>query len=300
MNEAKLAESSACTYSLYIKQLPEPIDFESTSVKDALNMLKAQVTFPAIKSAYRKYLKFKKKTEDYDVDTLRDIGFIQNELSDIDAGNTSTLTKTEVLEKYLDPKEITEFHRHAQQVTPSRFHTLGDSTQKCAEFKLLPVFLFETAARIAEALNVTTTDIDFEEGRVTIRRGKRGKTRYVHIDQSLSLLQNHISRFDIDGELFLFDRETEYWKIRYEMIRIGNHDDLKFGDVTPHWFRHSYATDWCIKELKKGRGKAEVKEEIRNFLGHEDTSTTEAYIHAAEELTKKNIYREHGGFNLEL
>ncbi|MFA9427034.1 tyrosine-type recombinase/integrase [Natronorubrum sp. A-ect3] len=295
-----LSDTSARNYALWLKQLPEPLDFHTQDLEHILAMIKAQVTFPAIRSAYKKYLQFKRDTENYSIDQLKDLDFVRNEIDQIDVASESRLTKTEVMKKYLDTDEVAEFHRKTQDISPPRFKTLDDPQRKCAEFKLLPVFLFETAARIAEALRVTTTDLDFEDGQVTIREGKRGKRRTVDIDKSVTLLQDHITRFDIDGELFLFDREQEYWKLRYEMIRIGNNAALKFGDVTPHWFRHSYATNWCVKELQKGRGIAEVKEEIRDYLGHDDTSTTEVYIHAAEELTRDNIYREHGGFQLSI
>jgi hypothetical protein len=52
-------------------------------------------------------------------------------------------------------------------------------------------------------------NLDLDEGRVKIRYGKEGKTRRVDIDRSISLFQEPISRFDVDGELFLLDRETK-------------------------------------------------------------------------------------------
>jgi integrase len=45
--------------------------------------------------------------------------------------------------------------------------------------------------------------------------------------------------------------------------------------------------------------KGEVKDQIREYLGHNDQQTTEAYIHAAEDLRRDNIY-EDGEFELEI
>lgn len=116
------------------------------------------------------------------------------------------------------------------------------------------------------------------------------------MDHSFDRLQQIIADHDITGYLFSFDRGDDYWKIRYELIKAGN--ELFGLDVTPHWFRHSYATNWAIKELRKGRGKGDVKEEISDYLGHEDVKTTEVYLHAAKEIDRDNIYDEHGGFDL--
>jgi hypothetical protein len=64
--------------------------------------------------------------------------------------------------------------------------------------------------------------------------------------------------------------------------------------------RHSFATNWVIKEYKKTGRWAEAKERVHAYLDHDQMTTTEAYIGAGKELERDNIFAEQGGFDLDV
>jgi integrase len=230
------------------------------------------------------------------MDTRRKVNHVLAELDSWDPKRSEGLTKTDVIAQYLRVDEIQDFHTYIKRNTrPREFRR---SKRKTDEFKMLPLFLFETACRIKEALNLKVAHIDFEENKIMVHDGKGGKARPVNINDSAPLVKQHIEEYDITGDLFAIDRDsTEYDLLTDKFKQVG---EKLFGrKVTSHWFRHSFATNWAILRFEEGLPKGEVKDQIREYLGHNDQQTTEAYIHAAEDLRRDNIY-EDGEFELEI
>lgn len=297
-----LQESSRKMYSKYVARLDKPLN-PTEKPEETINKLEAIVTNSPVKAAFKKYIKFKKETTELDLDDRKTIDFVRQQLEDINIKDQSGVTKEEIIKKYLTVDQAKSFQKEANSLEKSRFQVFASTKNENAgrfwrEFKLLPYFLLETALRINECLKLRTEDLDFTEGDVMVRYGKGNQVRKVNFNQTKEKIKKFVEDFNIEANIFAYDREKHYWKIRYEMLRIGT--KLYDRKVTPHWFRHSFATNWAIKRIKEGEGRGNIKEEIQEYLGHSDQKTTEQYIHAAKELEKDNIFEKHGSFDLEI
>lgn len=290
-----LADSTIEEYGNKIHKLDRPLDFTGMELEEVLNTLEIVISRGESRSAFKRYLNFLKRRKEWPLQARRDVNFVKSELDDWDLKTSTRLTKSDVMEKYLRVEQVQEFHTHIKRNTrPGAFK---DSRRKTEEYKMLPVFLFETAMRIGAALSVKVGNIDFEEKSI-ILTGKGGKTRKVNIHQSAAPLKQHIDRYDLQTDVFALDRDDDYHALNDRFKRVGQ--DLFGRAVTAHWFRHSFATNWAIKQKQEGEPVGEVKDQIREYLGHDKVITTEKYIGAAEELMRDNIYEVSGGFELRL
>ncbi len=145
-------------------------------------------------------------------------------------------------------------------------------------------FLFQTAARVSEAVNVRLSDCEVRRDHVAVDivRGKGGKRRGVFI--TVELFEEIRSLYPGDAWLFgkaeggHVTRHAVYMMVKRIGARIGR------GDIHPHSVRHSWASAAVgVLGLAKTSG----------YLGHSDTATTaKFYLHgkaSAAEITAFNI-----------
>ena len=288
------AESTAKEYGKKVAKLGEPIDFENMEYEEIINPLNYKISRGEGRAAVKSYFNYLRRAKGYPVEVRQKIALITLELDEWDLRTSSNLNKPDIKRKYLEVEEIQNFQRQVERKTkPEGFRA---SRRKSDEFRVIPLFLFETACRIKEALTIRVENIDWGENKIHLSHTKRGKVRDVNIDQSASKLEKLIDRYDIEsGQLFEISRESDYKLLNSRLKRTG--DQLFGKNVTAHWFRHSFATNMAIKLLAEGYSKGEAKEEIRDYLGHGSVDTTEKYIGAAQELDRENIYDKYGGFD---
>lgn len=301
-------------YAAYIKRLDEPLRLDKYGLEEAVSILQDAVRTGPVRAAFKKYLQYLKSTQDLSIDQMRDVAFLQDELDDIELDEGKPLTKSEVLRKYLRRSEIQELMDYINSdLGPSDFD--GDEW-RYDEFRVLPILLFETGCRIGEVIGkqndpegtgLRLADVDFDDNKVRIRNAKGGKDRIVHFNDAAPLLEEFVEKYGIEsGKLFYIP----YWKQNYEFKKAGKQ---LFGfpgpaeptgkneyRLTAHWMRHSFATNWVIKQYKKTGRWAEAKERVHEYLDHDQMATTEAYIGAAKELEQDNIYDEEGGFDIDV
>lgn len=139
--------------------------------------------------------------------------------------------------------------------------------------------LYCTGMRISELLNLSTHDINFGD-QVILVRGKGSKQRFVpFVDSVAELLheyQNQVRpvllKFNQSDTLFLNNRGGKlsrmgFWKI---LRKITLEAGIK-QDITPHTFRHSFAT-----HLLEGGVNLRI---VQVLLGHSSLNTTQIYTH---------------------
>ena len=140
---------------------------------------------------------------------------------------------------------------------------------------LLVLFLFDTGARITEALTLHVQDIDFNNLLVTLD-GKGRKQRIVPFSPEL---RRPLFRWIQDQKLKSSDRAFgtsvgTLWS-RHNVLRniktLCSHLGFEPPARTTHALRHTYATNY----LRRG-GNVFL---LQRSLGHNDLSTTRAYIH---------------------
>lgn len=145
--------------------------------------------------------------------------------------------------------------------------------------RLLAEFLFQTGARVSEALGVKLSDIkDVNVYSEVVVLGKGGKARTLLVKSELLERAARCYR----GKEYVFETRngTPYDRnyILREFLRASKR--ILGKRVSPHCARHSFAT-WTLARTKKVKGLSE-------YLGHSDVSTTlNLYVHEkleAEEL----------------
>jgi integrase/recombinase XerC len=172
-------------------------------------------------------------------------------------------------------------------------------------------FLYSTGCRVGEASNLTLDRLDLAGGSARVM-GKGSKERVVFlagpaksaIGRYLPLRSERLRRLGAQasgagaaGKDFLFvnargGRLTERgieWIIQGYAERSGAGCDSVPRSVTPHAFRHSFATHLV------GRG-ADIRA-VQELLGHASVSTTQVYAHVDMERLRK-VYEQshpHGG-----
>jgi integrase/recombinase XerD len=163
-----------------------------------------------------------------------------------------------------------------QTLTPEQVDTLLRSCDRSTllgvrDFAML-LTLYSTGVRASELANLTTGDVDWNRGLITIRRGKGGKFRVVplgsKVDKSLDKYLSHPQRPDQD-HLFLTQAGTPInYKTMHSLLqRVERHTGIH---CNAHTFRHTAA----ITYLRNG-GRVET---LRAMLGH---TTMEMTLHYA-------------------
>jgi len=157
--------------------------------------------------------------------------------------------------------------------------------------------LYASGIRISELTGLRVRDLRLDEGMAVVQ-GKGEKQRFVPLGGSaVRAVQRYLreARPDQDrgqsqGFIFLNHHgrqlsRTGAWKIVRRHVDAARAAGTQLGKVTPHTFRHSFATHL----LENGAGLAAVQE----MLGHADISTTQIYTH----VDRSFLVEEHRRFH---
>lgn len=151
--------------------------------------------------------------------------------------------------------------------------------------------LFATGIRISELCSLKPESIDFESGNILIY-GKGAKERILQIGNPdvVSALKLYQETFKDDiascGYFFvnrmkhrLSDQSVRFMINKYtELAGIQQH-------ITPHMFRHSFATLLLEQDV-------DIRY-IQKILGHSSISTTEIYTHVSNIKQKDILFHKH-------
>lgn len=151
--------------------------------------------------------------------------------------------------------------------------------------------LFATGMRISELCSLKPSDIDLESRNILIY-GKGAKERIIQLGNqeviaALILYQETFSEdMEVCGYFFvnrlkqkLSDQSVRFMINRYtELAGISQH-------ITPHMFRHSFATLLLEQDV-------DIRY-IQKMLGHSSISTTEIYTHVSNAKQKDILVHKH-------
>lgn len=160
---------------------------------------------------------------------------------------------------------------------------------------MLFLFIYNTGARISEALSVNVDDIDFEHRIVRIiGKGSKERALFFSLSTKKELL-DYIER----RKVFLFDKGRSQEKglfvsnrgLRLPLSSAHNIFDFYRERLhwqkafTPHTLRHSFATHMV------DRG-ADIRF-VQELLGHESISTTQIYTHTSQKALHDVYMKSH-------
>lgn len=188
-----------------------------------------------------------------------------------------------------DPTESLELktpHRQPPEVlTVSEIESIlakpDSTTKKGIRDKAILEFLYATGARVSELTDLTVTQLFLKDGFVRLF-GKGKKERLVPIGKmAIKFLNIYLDKVrpvfvksgrSTDAIFLNQDRGTALSRMAiWNIIQEYTHAAGIEKHITPHTFRHSFAT-----HLLEGGADLRVVQEL---LGHADISTTEIYTH---------------------
>ncbi|MDR1500537.1 MAG: site-specific tyrosine recombinase XerD [Tannerellaceae bacterium] len=153
--------------------------------------------------------------------------------------------------------------------------------------------LYSCGLRVSELTSLRYSDVHFKEGFIKVE-GKGGKQRLVPISETaLGEIRNYLYdrnratiRKGYEDILFISRRGTALSRVMvFHIIKQQSEMAGIQKNVSPHTFRHSFAT-----HLLEGGANLRA---IQEMLGHENITTTEIYTHLDREFLRKEILEHH-------
>jgi site-specific recombinase XerD len=170
---------------------------------------------------------------------------------------------------YLEPEEV----RYLLE-QPDRAHPGG-----CRDHALL-LFLYNTGARVSEALDVRVRDIDAFGAPHVRLRGKGGKERLCPLWRETLMALKRLPAMGSgapDQPIFVNARGARLTRDgvahllrKYATLAARRPSALRWPRITPHMLRHS-----CAVALLQAGVDVSV---IRDYLGHASVATTSRYL----------------------
>jgi len=242
-----------------------------------------KIDFEVIRS-YLKFLyslKYSNKTISRHLSSLR--SFFKYLLKENIIENNPTLLIGTPKKEIRLPNFISEIDLEKLFGIPNTKEPLGDRDE------LILRMFYATGIRLSELANIKVSDIDFYNRRIRIF-GKGSKERYVLYGSNC---HKSLERYLNNGRLKLLKNENDYLflnnkgenlssgGIEYIINKIVKKGNTTNNHITPHTFRHTFATSM----LNEGSDLVTVKE----LLGHSNLSTTSIYTHVSNEHLR-NVY----------
>lgn len=153
--------------------------------------------------------------------------------------------------------------------------------------------LYSCGLRVSELISLRYSDVYFDEGFIRVE-GKGSKQRLVPISETaIREIKNYLldrNRMAVkkgfEDILFLSRRGTALSRIMvFHIIKQQTEMAGVHKNVSPHTFRHSFAT-----HLLEGGANLRA---IQEMLGHEKITTTEIYTHIDRQFLRKEILEHH-------
>lgn len=192
------------------------------------------------------------------------------------------------LPKFLTQEEIDQILNNIKIETPSGYRN-----------RTILELLYATGMRISELSGLNFEDLNLENNEIRVL-GKGGKERIVlvsnkakeflnkYIKTARYMVQKEGNKEKPTEESPVFINKTGY-RLQPQSVRLAIKDVVEKiklpKDVTPHVFRHSFAT----KLLEKGADLRVVQE----LLGHSSISNTQIYTHVTTERLKQAYNSAH-------
>jgi len=168
------------------------------------------------------------------------------------------------------------------------------STPEGARNRAMIEMLYGSGLRVSELIGLKLNNLFFEEGFMRIF-GKGNKERLVPLgSEAAKFLQTYVNEWRChvsikpgnENLVFLNRRGTGISRVMiFKIIKTLIEDVGLKKNVSPHTFRHSFATHLI-------EGGADLRA-VQEMLGHESITTTEVYTHLDKDFLKQTIQEFH-------
>ncbi len=295
------------SWSLYIKQFKNYLKLERALASNSIDAYTRDVT------KLMEFLNMHKKIPDplqvLPVDLLDFIKFI-NELGLSPYSQARIVSGIKGFYKYLsyenlisvDPSELIELPRLGRKLPDTLsiheidqlFETIDMSKASGPRDRAMAETIYSAGLRVSELVNLKISNIYEDVGFLRIL-GKGNKERLTPIGKSAlkfiksyqSEVRNHM-QIKSGHEDYLFLNRFGNKISRVSVFNLIKNLALRAGinkKISPHTFRHSYATHLI-------EGGADLRA-VQEMLGHESITTTEIYTHLDRDYLKQIIKEFH-------
>ena len=151
--------------------------------------------------------------------------------------------------------------------------------------------LFATGARVSEICNLTPSSIDLENHNIRIfGKGSKGRMIQIENPEVLKVLQTYYDLFQEDIRIcgFFFVNKLHHRLAEQSVREIIRKYTVMTGvniHITPHMFRHSFATLLLDEDV-------DIRY-IQKLLGHSSITTTQIYTHVSMAKQKEILSVKH-------
>lgn len=165
-------------------------------------------------------------------------------------------------------------------------NSIDDSTQKGLRDRAILETLYSCGVRVSEVVTLRLCDLFFGEGYIRVT-GKGDKERLVPISAPLktkisAYLEYRQGVKSNEESLFLSNRGKPLTRVMiFTIIKNATRLSGVNKRVSPHTFRHSFATHLL-------NGGASIRQ-VQEMLGHENISTTEIYTHLELDSIRETV-----------
>ncbi len=268
ITEKNLAKSTVNSYENDLK------NFNSFLKRKNCNLLSCTYENIILWIEFLKKQSFEKSTVHRKVSTIRQFFnflFVEKFISLNPIANITTPKKSKVLPKFIEEEGVKKVLDYLY---------MNKNSFKNYQTLLLTELLYATGLRVSELVSLKLSNLNEDLNSVRIL-GKGNKERIIPLAKiSKKILSQYLSSSYFlkakakSRNSWLFPsrkshitRQAYYYKLKSIAIKSG----LNSNKISPHMFRHAFATHM----LKNG---ADLKV-IQYLLGHEDISTVQIYTH---------------------
>jgi len=287
--EKNLSSKTLKFYQIDLRQ------FSAFAQRQNYSHLVTEIDKRCLKDYLQELSQWKPKTIKRKVATLKAM-FNYLEFEDAVLVNPLRKIRIKIKEPLVLPKALTK--QETGQLLQSAYQSVADAKtgaygflEKLRNAAIIEV-LFATGARVSEVAGMKVDDIDLDTGKIYIRgKGNKERIAYAcHADTLRTLnvyYQFFREKIDSNGDDLWVNRLNN--KLSDQSIRLlvrSVTQDAKITKrVTPHVFRHTFATLLLENDV-------DIKY-IQSLLGHSSIMTTQIYTQANREKQKKILEEKH-------
>ena len=202
-----------------------------------------------------------------------------------------SIKEPKTLPKTMELKEIRKLLKYLYKVKDNYKHTDRYSYKALVRDIVVIEILFSTGVRVSELCSLKKDNVNLQAGIIKIH-GKGSKERVIHIcdNEVKKQIKCYVDLFEIyssKSEYFFINRLSN--KLSEQSVRLMIHKYQKLSGlskyITPHMFRHSFAT----LLLEEG---VDIRY-IQHMLGHSSISTTQIYTQVNMKQQRKILNAKH-------
>lgn len=148
--------------------------------------------------------------------------------------------------------------------------------------KAIISFMLDSGIRQSEVCSLKAKNIFFERNRMVVR-GKGDKERMVPLGKySVTLYKEYCSLCPYESEMAFVTKTGTPLKTNTVKLMVSKLKKKLPFEISSHKLRHNFATNYCLDMYYKN-GSIDIYR-LMTIMGHEDISTTNRYLHIANEI----------------